>query len=129
MSIYGTHASGAYFPILNTTKYRIRISQRTQHLRVHELTHALGLFKKQERQILVAFFKKGQWRHARHLYWDNPWEIYARLMEFRFRMHLMPEWQALPADVRYMRSSGDLKSANLHRYSDDFLLFLLNKIA
>lgn len=53
MSLYGSHASGAYFPFLNSTKYRITISQHTQHLRVHELTHALGFFKNRNVKFYV----------------------------------------------------------------------------
>ncbi|MCR5297687.1 MAG: hypothetical protein K6D57_00095 [Paludibacteraceae bacterium] len=128
MSLYGSHASGAYFPLLNSTKYRITISQHTQHLRVHELTHALGFFKKQERQILRAYFTMQQWKKCHNPYWDNPWEIYARVMEFRFQQNLIPQKRLLPIHVRQFRSSGLLHSVRLHFYSDDFLLYLFNKV-
>lgn len=134
MSLYGGRgAVGAYYPLVNYVKYRVNVSVKNQHLRVHELTHALGWLKKQEMAVAVRFVRGKEWRRLTgrkfSLYWDNPWEIYSRVMQLRFEIMANPEGVFTSDDLAALRSANVLARFSLSAYSDSFLLFLLNDVA
>lgn len=134
MSLYGGRGTlGAYYPLVNYVKYRVGISAGNEHLRVHELTHALGWLKRQETAIAKRFLRTKEWKSIAgrkfSLYWDNPWEIYSRLMQLRFEAKVSPDAHFTADDVAALRSGGMLSRFRLASYSDGFLLFLLNEVA
>ncbi len=134
MSLYGGQGTvGAYYPLVNYVKYRVNISAANEHLRVHELTHALGWLKRQEVAIAKRFLRTKEWKSIAgrkfSIYWDNPWEIYSRLMQLRFEAKVSPDAHFTADDVAALRSGGMLSRFRLASYSDGFLLFLLNEVA
>ena len=63
-------------------------------------------------------------------YYDNPHEIYARLNEFRFKNNLDPTYTFTLKDVRKLRKNTKIKDFELlNRYTDEFILHLLNDVA
>lgn len=61
-------------------------------------------------------------------YLESPSEIYSRLMDFRFRNKLDPQKRYTIEDVRKFRKDA-YDTELLERYSDEFILQLLNEVA
>ncbi len=103
---------------------------------IHERTHALGSHTgreplPQEKAIKAEFAKhnipvaKNQFEG----YQDKPDEIYSRIMEMRFGLKIPSDAVITNEDVEMMRADNTLYGYGLHRYPNEYIIFLLNKIA
>lgn len=137
----GYDYNGIYSPKENVIFYPERLSADTM---VHERTHALQATpqKRAIQKLLDAgdYLQEGQTPDD---YYDNPSEIYSRLMEFRLNAGINPEDRFnnrldifnKAVDPNYRKESferfkqtGDYRNL-IGRYKTDFLLKLLNDIA
>lgn len=137
----GYDYEGIYSPKENVIFYPERLSANTM---LHERTHALQATpqKRAIQQLLDAgdYLQEGQTPDD---YYDNPSEIYSRLMEFRLNSNINPEDRFnnrmdilnKAIDPNYRKESfeefkqtGDYKNL-IGRYKTDFLLKLLNDVA
>lgn len=95
--------------------------------RLHELTHSMNA-KPQYNKISTFIPQKDK-------YYDDPSEVYSRLMEFRRENKLQPTKQYTIDEVKKMRSSQhDLFNSTkdfdlLERYDDNQMLKLINQVA
>ena len=137
----GYDYNGIYSPKENVIFYPERLSADTM---LHERTHALQATpQKQAIQKLLGagdYLQEGQTPDD---YYDNPSEIYSRLMEFRLNSNINPEDKFnnrldifnKAVDPNYRKESfEEFKQTEdyrnlIGRYKTDFLLKLLNDIA
>ena len=126
-------ANGLYRPDLHQiyiNPLRNRDSQASTI--IHERTHSLGLTNPQVQAInkfqQKEFLREGQQGNK---YNDTPWEIYARLMQFRHDNNIDPTkvWKA--EEIQQLRDNiqGDSENDILQRYNDEFILHLFNDVA
>lgn len=101
----------------------------------HERTHALNptAQEKKVRNIMQEQYEDRKWFDK---YYEDPSEIYARLMHFRQKARLNPKQQVTTEDLNKWRNDFDLNygtyaPANylLDRYDDETLLRLFNEVA
>jgi len=92
---------------------------------IHEKAHALGTYKSQHPQISEGqknnYLKDGV---SYHDYLDGLDEIYSRLMQFRYKNKLSPKKTYTIDDFKQLEDN-----AAFGRYTDDFILHLLNNVA
>lgn len=63
-------------------------------------------------------------------YWDTDGEIYGRLGLFRFNNKIDPSHTYTLEEIKQMRNNPDIKDEDLFsRYTDEFILHLLNDVA
>ena len=137
----GYDYEGIYSPKENVIFYPERLSASNM---LHERTHALQATPQKQaiQQLLDAgdYLQEGQTPDD---YYDNPSEIYSRLMEFRLNSNINPEDRFnnrldifnKAVDPNYRKESfeefkqtGDYRNL-IGRYKTDFLLKLLNDVA
>lgn len=122
-------------PYNNTSPY---ILYNTEELSpaviVHERTHAVPSEgpRKVIDNILTPSFKGTPYLDGveRDDYYDNSWEVYSRLMEFRHNNNLDPNKEVTLEDIKKMRKNKDIKDYGiLNRYNDETLYRLFNNVA
>lgn len=126
---YGLYYYPVHSIILNTTD---------PSTLVHELHHSLGnkmnpygtnteVLPHVETEFLK--FKKNMLK-SYNWYLDDPAEIAARLMQFRWKNKINPLHEYTIEEVKNMRKDPKIKDYDLlKRYDDEMMLMLLNKIA
>lgn len=118
---------------------------------LHELTHSLNNWSKTGSRVYntkpqteaIKALGEPQLRKGKQplQYTDNPDEIYSRLMQLRYKNNVKPnqiitnedlkEWRKKNNDGILHHTGSELKYDNdiLERYTDDYILKLLNGIA
>ena len=138
-------SQGSYFnSIANPDTEHIYINEdrstpthTTEATRVHELSHAfhpLGLFGYNSPMLskINTYKKDNEYRNPdieRDSYLDDNNEIYSRLNELRFDSKISPNKTVTEGDLENFRKSGLLEKSRLDRYTNKFLLYLLNDVA
>lgn len=135
--------SGQYFP----SKHEIVYTHKSPSVSIHELTHSLSLYPRtdfNDRSYLPRYEKpqnkaiKSRLRVrndaeniSKQPYWDNPEEVYSRLMQIRHDADLKPD-QTIDSQMLNKirkRVSPLLNQTFMNRYTDDSLLKLFNEVA
>jgi hypothetical protein len=113
------HFLGAYYPMIHTIGYT-----ETRPLTfIHERTHSLKA-DAQKNAIKQLNLK------SKDSYYDDPSEIYSRLMEFRYANKLDPNKTYTIEDIKKFKENPDIRDFELlDRYSEEDVLKLLNEIA
>lgn len=154
---YSKHSSnldGYYNPVTLSISYNDEKPFTYMNTRVHERTHSLfgnvldsnkkpqikhiGSFNPSkhldrsfvywlnERTNDLDKFKWNYWSN----YYDDPDEIYSRLMEFRYENNLDPKKVWTKDDIKALRQNRKIKDFDLlERYDDEFILRLFNEVA
>lgn len=135
---------GVYFDNYKQKKFAVvnpyTYGNDVKSVGIHEKTHALVaepqmskindiLGKKpDESDFLINHPKLTNYREDYDQYYDNPNEIYSRLMQFRYENDLQPGDKYTIEDIKTLRNGA--KDNNLFkRYSDEEMLRLLNEVA
>lgn len=139
---------GQYFPSSHSIVY----NQANPSVRVHELTHSLSL---QPRQVEVKVQSDTRWGKPQTTaiksrlqvkpnastqtygksmsYWDDPDEVYSRLMQIRHDAGLTPDKIVGKEDLkgirRKVKDSPQLNELFMDRYTDESLLKMFNEVA
>lgn len=140
---------GQYFPNNHTIVY----TKPTESNRIHELAHSLSLYPTQtnSEQETSSRWTKPQNTAIRNrlelrkdapsipsesrssTYWDNPEEVYSRLMQIRHDAGLTPDKVVEQKDLdkirKKVKSNSALKELFMDRYTDNSLLKMLNEVA
>lgn len=98
---------------------------------IHERTHSLYPTPQEEsiRQLNIKT-KNNYSKNVNNSYYDDPSEIYARLMEFRYANKLDPNKTYTIEDIKNFKEDPDIHDFELlDRYSEEDVLKLLNEIA
>lgn len=124
--------AGVTYPYQNIVMYH---PFSTNVARGHERTHTLNATaqEKKVKQIMMDQYKDRSWFDD---YYEDPSEIYARLMNFRYMAKLNPKKKVTVEDLEKWRSDFDLNYGVyapadnlLRRYNNDTLLRLFNEVA
>ena len=133
---------GKYFPNTHTIIYK----DNSPTVRVHELTHSLNIAPNNSKNLFQTKYNKPQNQAIKSRlqlkegvqgsrYWDNPEEVYSRLMQIRHDAGLDPNKKLDIEDINSIRKDKVIKN-NPHlneyfmdRYSDDSLLKIFNEVA
>lgn len=96
----------------------------------------LNPVKHQDRSFLTWLDEMNDgWRDYRDFqywpkYYNNPTELYSRLMELRQANNIDPKKIWTKEEIKQLRNNKNLKDFNIfERYDDDFILKLFNEIA
>lgn len=112
------HFVGAYYP-----NHTIGYTETNPSAFIHERTHSLKA-DAQKNAIEQLNLK------LKDSYYDNPSEIYSRLMEFRYANKLNPNKIYTIEDVKKFKEDPNVHDFELlDRYSEEDVLKLLNEIA
>ena len=124
--------AGVTYPYQNMVMYH---PFSTNVARGHERTHILNATaqEKKVKQIMMDQYEDRSWFDD---YYEDPSEIYARLMNFRYMAKLNPKKKVTVEDLEKWRSDFDLNYGVyapadnlLRRYNNDTLLRLFNEVA
>lgn len=107
------------------------------HERTHAFNHSLrrNIYTKHYYPLSPIEYKvediMSKWynENAVDEYWDSPREIYARLMEMRYRLGLDPKKKVTLDDIKKWREDKVLKQYEMGVYDDDTLIKLFNEVA
>lgn len=101
----------------------IYYNKQSPEIKVHERTHASDAYVQE--QLIRQRNIEGKKSNS---YYDNPSEIYSRLMEVRYMNHLNPLEIITDDKIEELRENG--KDSNLlNNYNNEDLKFLFNDIA
>lgn len=92
-------------------------------VKIHERTHSMQPLPQQDK-----IEKIGGLNTVDNPYIDDPSEVYAGLMEQRYRLGLKPDYTVTPEDIRKWREQKQLNQY-LENKSDDVLLQYFNDVA
>ena len=101
----------------------IRVDLSPESVRVHERTHALQPLPQEDKIMRI-----GGNNTTENPYTDKPSEIYAGLMEQRYRLGLSPEYKVTLEDIKQWRNEKKL-NMYLENKSDEILLRYFNEVA
>lgn len=94
---------------------------------IHERTHALNAHPQ---KFSIRNLNIQPLQEDKDEYWDNPNEIYSRLMEFRHANKLDPKKVYTIEDIKKFKEDSNVKDFEiLNRYNEEDVLKLLNDIA
>ncbi len=109
------------------------------HERTHALNHQLpqrvvgqqgyemSPIESKVRDVMMPWYKEN--KQDLDEYWDDPVEIYARMMQMRYRLNLDPTKKVTKDDLKKWRKDGLLRQYEMGVYDDDTLLQLFNEVA
>ena len=109
------------------------------HERTHALNHQLpqrivgqqgyemSPIESKVRDVMMPWYKENE--QDLDEYWDDPVEIYARMMQMRYRLNLDPKKKVTKDDLKKWRKDGLLRQYEMGVYDDDTLLQLFNEVA
>lgn len=109
------------------------------HERTHALNHQLpqrvvgqqgyemSPIESKVRDVMMPWYKEN--KQDLDEYWDDPVEIYARMMQMRYRLNLDPTKKVSKDDLKKWRKDGLLRQYEMGVYDDDTLLQLFNEVA
>lgn len=131
---YLNHSNGLYVPGIHQILYNdaypdIIIHERTHSLNPRSQEYAIGQLNiKTKNDYSESDYHKSI--NIDNSYFDNPKEIYARLMQFRHANKLDPNKTYTIEDVKKFKEDPYIQDFNLlDRYSEEDVLKLLNEIA
>lgn len=128
-SIRRMMASGVYYPQHNTILYD-SVFGGDNTTKIHERTHAtVGLFSPILREVFGIVNDLKVRRKRIDPYYDDPQEIYARLMSFREKHNLDPTKVITKEDIDKWKKDKVEDFFLINRYPIDILLRLFNDVA